>query len=74
MKKALIIRDSNNIALCKANSLSRAMNMLACFDSKASCKMRNHLNTDPNNYLSQFIVIMAERNCKPELPISTLSF
>lgn len=37
MKKALIDRDSSNMALCKVKSLSKAMNMLACFDSKASC-------------------------------------
>nr|GMC63654.1 hypothetical protein Iba_chr02cCG15330 [Ipomoea batatas] len=30
-------RDSRSMALCNAKSLSKATNMLACFDSKASC-------------------------------------
>lgn len=55
IKKTMITRDSNNMALCKANSLSMAANMLACFDSNASCNKTIHIDSlkAPYIYITQ---------------------
>jgi hypothetical protein len=42
MKKALITLDSSNMAFCKANSFSKASNMLACFASKDSFREKKN--------------------------------
>nr|GMC61630.1 hypothetical protein PanWU01x14_308020 [Ipomoea batatas] len=43
-------RDSRSMALCNAKSLSKATNMLACFDSKASYFKKNHDYELRSNY------------------------